>query len=131
MFIQPSGHKSWKLRYRMGGRTVKQEKVVLGDYQASSLTEARTWRDDCKTLAWRSDTRPDDATPAAKELAQNFIRKWCVSTIEKARQQEAETKATSFARGWFQKIAESANRDPRNIKRALDKDVIPAIGTSS
>lgn len=53
VFIQPSGHKSWKLRYRMGGRTAKQEKVVLGDYQAYSLTEARTWQG----VAIRYETR--------------------------------------------------------------------------
>jgi len=139
--VTPGGRKSWKLRYRVGGRDAKQEKVVLGDYPAYSLTEARSWRDDCKALAGRGlspmalrrgDPIPDEATPAAKELAQAFIRDWCTATVEKARQQEAETKASNtveaFAWEWFQKVAEPANRNPRNIKRVLSKDIIPAIG---
>ncbi|WP_198323123.1 MULTISPECIES: phage integrase central domain-containing protein [Methylococcus] len=34
----------------------------------------------------------------------------------------------SFARRWYAEIAEPANRNPRNIQRILEKDVIPAIG---
>lgn len=139
--VTATGRKSWKLRYRVGGRDAKHEKVALGDYPTYSLIDARSWRDDCKALAGRGlspaalrrgDPVPDDVTPAVKELAQFFIRNWCVATVEKARQQEAEAKAAdtaeAFAREWFQKIAEPANSNPRNIKRVLEKDVIPAIG---
>lgn len=60
--------KVWRLRYRLGGRGAKQEKVTLGDYPAYSLAEARSWRDDCKRLierglsndAWRGDAIPED-----------------------------------------------------------------------
>ena len=51
--VMPGGAKTWRLRYRMGGRGSKQEKVTLGDYPGYSLGEARTWRDDCKALASR------------------------------------------------------------------------------
>ena len=141
LLVQPSGRKSWKLRYRMGGRDTKQEKVTLGDYPAFSLTNARSWRDDCRALIGRGvspmalrrgDPIPDAVTPAAKELAQLFIRHWCVATVQKARQQEVEAKASNtveaFVWEWFQKIVEPANSDPRNIKRVLEKDIIPAIG---
>ncbi|MCS2607748.1 tyrosine-type recombinase/integrase [Halomonas dongshanensis] len=141
LLVQPSGRKSWKLRYRMGGRNAKQEKVTLGDYPTYSLADARSWRDDCKALIGRGlspmalrrgDPIPDESTPAAKELAELFIRHWCVATVEKARQQEVEAKASNtveaFAREWFQKVAEPANSNPRNIRRVLDKDIIPAIG---
>ncbi|WP_424953314.1 Arm DNA-binding domain-containing protein [Comamonas aquatica] len=30
--VLPSGQKTWRLRYRMGGRGAKQEKVTLGEY---------------------------------------------------------------------------------------------------
>ena len=142
--VQPGGAKVWRLRYRVGGRTAKQEKVTLGDYPTYSLGDARTWRDDCKALAGRGlssmalkrgDPIPDDATPSAKELAQFFIRNWCVATVQKARKKEAETKASNtvetFAWEWFQKVTEPANSNPRNIKRVLDKDIIPAIGGKS
>lgn len=80
----------------------------------------------------RGDPIPDDAAPVAKELAQLFIREWCLKAIEKAKAKEEATKASetveAFARRWYAEIVEPANSTPRNIKRVLDKDVIPAIG---
>ncbi len=49
--VMPGGVKAWRLRYRVGGRGSKQEKITLGDYPTYSLANARTWRDDCKALA--------------------------------------------------------------------------------
>lgn len=138
--VLPAGKKRWGLKYRIP--TGKQETIRLGDYPAYSLAEARTWRDDCKALAGRGispmalkrgDQIPGDATPAAKELAQAFIRNWCLKAIEKAKAKEVETKAVNtveaFARRWYKEIAEPANSNPRNILRILEKDVIPIIGT--
>lgn len=136
--VMPGGAKVWRLRYRLAG---KQEKVTLGEYPAYSLAEARTWRDDCKALAGRGlspmalkrgDPIPKDAAPAVKEMAQAFVRNWCMKTVEKAKAKEAEARAADtvevFARRWYAEIAEPANSNPRNVKRILDKDVIPAIG---
>ena len=73
--VMPGGAKVWWLRYRIGGRGSKQEKVSLGDYPAYSLAEARAWREACKVLAKRGlspmvfkrgDPIPDDATPEVK-----------------------------------------------------------------
>jgi len=140
--VMPGGAKVWRIRYRVGGRGAKQEKITLGDYPTYSLAEARSWRDDCKALAGRGlspmglkrgDPIPGDATPAVRELAQAFIRNWCVKAIEKAKAKEAEAKAAdtveAFAWRWFAEIAEPANSNPRNIKRILEKDVIPALGS--
>lgn len=139
--VLPGGAKTFRLRYRMGGRDSKQEKVTLGDYPAYSLAEARTWRDDCKALAGRGlspmalkrgDPIPEDAPPAAKELAQFFIRNWCMKAVAqiKAKEEAARQLETveAFARRWYAEIVEPANSNPRNVKRVLDKDVIPAIG---
>ena len=99
--VMPGGAKVWRLRYRVGGRDAKQEKITLGDYPIYGLADARTWRDDCKALAGRGlspmalkrgDPIPDDASPTAKELAQFFIRNWCLKAVEKAKAKEAETK---------------------------------------
>ena len=87
--VQPGGTKTFRLRYRIGGRGAKQEKITLGDYPTFALAEARTWRDHCKVLAGRGfspaalkrgDAIPQDAAPALKELAQAFIRDWCLKT---------------------------------------------------
>lgn len=140
--VMPGGAKVWRMRYRIGGRGAKQEKITLGDYPTYSLAEARSWRDDCKILAGRGlspmalrrgDAIPEDAAPAVKELAQAFIREWCLKTREKARIKEEAAKEAdtveAFARRWYAEIVEPANSNPRNILRALDKDVIPAIGS--
>lgn len=140
--VLPGGAKVWRLRYRVGGRGAKQEKVTLGDYPTYSLAEARSWRDDCKMLAGRGvspmalrrgDAIPEDVAPAVKELAQAFIREWCLKTREKAKAKEDAAKEAdtveAFARRWYAEIAEPANSNPRNIKRILEKDVIPAIGS--
>jgi integrase len=140
--IMPGGSKVWRMRYRIGGRGAKQEKVTLGDYPTYSLAEARSWRDDCKILAGRGlspmalrrgDAIPEDAAPAVKELAQAFIREWCLKTREKVRIKEEAAKEADtvevFARRWFAEIVEPANSRPRNVLRALEKDIIPAIGS--
>ncbi len=140
--VMPGGAKVWRLRYRVGGRGAKQEKITLGDYPTYSLAEARSWRDDCKALAGRGlspmalkrgDPIPEEAAPAVKELAQAFIREWCLKTREKARIKEEAAKEAdtveAFAMRWYKEIAEPANSNPRNILRALEKDVIPAIGS--
>lgn len=139
--VMPGGAKVWRLRYRVGGRGSKQEKITLGDYPTYSLADARSWRDDCKGLAGRGlspmalkrgDPIPNDVPSAAKELAQFFIRNWCLKAIEKAKAKEEAQKANetveAFARRWYSDIVERDNTNPRNIKRALEKDVIPAIG---
>jgi len=136
--VMPGGAKVWRLRYRLAG---KQEKVTLGDYPTYSLGEARTWRDNCKALAGRGlspmalkrgDPVPDDTAPAVKEMAQAFVRNWCMKAVERAKVKEAEALAAdtveAFALRWYAEIAEPANSNPRNIKRILDKDVIPALG---
>lgn len=138
--VMPTGKKRWGLKYRtLAG---KQETVRLGDYPAYSLAEARTWRDDCKALAVRGlspmalkrgDPIPDDTAPAVKEMAQAFIRNWCMKAVEKVKAKEAEAQAAdtveAFAWRWYAEIVEPANSSPRNVKRVLDKDVIPAIGS--
>lgn len=80
----------------------------------------------------RGDQIPGDVNPAMKELAQAFIRNWCLKAIEKSKAKEAKTKALdtveAFSWRWYTEIVEPSNSDPRNIHRLLKKEVIPAIG---
>lgn len=138
MEVMPGGAKPWRLRYRLAG---KQEKVTLGEYPAYSLAEACTWRDESKSLARRGispmglkrgDSIPEDAVPIAKEMAESYVRKWCTKSLQKLKAREAEARSSdlveTFAWRWYEEIAEPTNSSPRNIKRILDKDVIPVIG---
>ena len=45
--IFPNGTKSWRLKYRIGG---KEKRVVFGVYPTVSLAEARTKRDEAKRI---------------------------------------------------------------------------------
>lgn len=138
LFIQVSktGVKSWGLRYWLDG---KQERVGLGTYPTYLLADARSWRDACKALAARGlspmklkrgDPIPQDAPPAAREMAHAFIRDWCLKTHQRNVAQERAARGTleSFAWRWYAEIVEPSNATPGNIRRVLDKDVIPAIG---
>lgn len=55
-----------------------------------------------------------------------------MKAVERVKAKEAEAQAAdtveAFARRWYSEIAEPVNSNPRNIKRVLEKDVIPAIG---
>ncbi|MGD2084066.1 MAG: Arm DNA-binding domain-containing protein, partial [Chromatiales bacterium] len=136
--VLPGGAKSWRLRYRLNGR---QESIILGQYPAYSLTEARDWRSDCVALVVRGlspmalkrgDPIPEDVSPEARELAGVFLRDWCGRTMERIRALvEAERKESTveaFAWRWFREVAEARNANPRNIRRALEKDILPAMG---
>ncbi|QIB34516.1 Arm DNA-binding domain-containing protein [Ancylobacter pratisalsi] len=47
LWVQPSGHKLWRLAYRFGG---KQKLLVTGPYPLVSLSDARHARDDAKRI---------------------------------------------------------------------------------
>lgn len=139
--VTPKGSKVWKLRYRFEGR---QEKARLGAYPDYSLAQARAWRDDCKVLVARGlspaalkrgDPIPDDATEGTRELAGAFLRDWHPKTVAAIRANEeaarhAET-LEAFAWRWFREVAKPSNSNPRNIMRALEKDIIPALGAKA
>ncbi len=137
--VMPGGSKIWRLRYRL---FAKQEKVSLGEYPAFSLADARQWRTDCTALIKRGlspmalkrgDAIPDDVKPESKEMAEIFLNNWCRDAVEKRKTKIAvlmeEDTVEAFSRRWFAEIVEPNNSAPRNIKRVLEKDVIPAIGS--
>jgi len=136
--VLPSGKKRWGLRYRLAD---KQETIRLGDYPAYGLAEARTWRDDCMGMAKRGlspmalkrgDPIPDETKPEVREMAQAFLKNWCWQAVAKVKAKQAEVAAADtvevFAWRWYAEVVEPGNSEPRNIKRVLEKDVIPAIG---
>lgn len=132
--VTPNGGKTWGLRYRLNN---KQEKATLGAYPAYSVAEARQWRASCRALAARGlspmalkrgDPIPHDAKPEVKELARAFIRNWCLKAIEKAKAKEAGDTVETLTWCWYAEVAQPNNSNPSNIKRVLEKDIIPAIG---
>lgn len=104
--VMPGGSRVWRLRYRLSGR---HEKVTLGEYPAYSLAAARKWREECREMVGRGES-PMKAKRAAKEQAKGS------DTVE------------AFSRQWLAEVVERDVKDARNIRRALDKDVVPRIG---
>ena len=104
--VMPGGKKVWRLRYRLNGI---QEKVSLGEYPYHTLTDARQWREECRQMVTKGNS-PMKAKRKAK-----------------ASQKEPD-EVKAFANIWMQEVVEKTTKNPRNIRRVLDKDIIPAIG---
>lgn len=104
--VNPGGKKTWRLRYRLDGR---QEKVTLGEYPAYSLADARQWCEECRSMVAKGES-PMVARRAKKQALKE------PDILE------------PFARKWLTEIVPQFNKNPRNIKRALEKDVFPTIG---
>jgi len=99
------------MQYRLGGRGSKKERVTLGEYPAFGLQRARQWREECRTQIAHG------RSPAQLKKA------------EKAAAAEAEADTVrAFAEQWFTDVVERTNSAPRNLRRVLDKDVLPALG---
>ncbi|MGM3189591.1 tyrosine-type recombinase/integrase [Dickeya dadantii subsp. dieffenbachiae] len=104
--VLPTGRKVWRLRYRFNG---KSQKATLGEYPAFSLAEARLWREKCRSLIAHG------VSPAQKKQE------------EKAKQKEPTT-VEAFSKRWLTDIIEKTTRQPRNVVRVINKDIIPVIG---
>lgn len=109
--VHPSGKKVWRMQYRLGGRGSRKEKITLGEYPSFALSEARRWREE------RREMLAHGQSPAAAKRADKAAR--AAEQIDKVR---------TFAEAWYTEVVSKANNEPRNIRRVLDKDVLPAIG---
>ena len=107
--VKPAGRKIWVMRYRVEG---KAKKTTLGEYPYYSLADARQWREECR-LKVAKGVSPAEEKKEAKAKAK----------------QEAANTVEVFADFWMKEHVEKTNREPRNIRRVLNKDVIPAIGS--
>lgn len=108
LFIEvlPTGKRVWRLRYRFQGR---QEKVTLGEYPSYSLVVARRWCEECRAQVARG-VSPMREKRAAKE------------------RENGATHVDELAQKWLDEVVARDVKDPKNIKRALSKDILPAIG---
>jgi integrase len=108
--VQPTGKKVWRMQYRLGGRGSKKERVTLGEYPAHTLAQARLWREQCRALIAHG------RSPAAARQAE-----------KEAQAGRATDTVAAFAELWYADIVSRTNSEPRNIRRVLNKDVLPAI----
>ena len=105
--VTPAGVKSWVFRYRLNGR---REKVVIGRYPEVSLKEARAERDKLAATV-RSGKSPF----AEKKLAREGF--------------STNPTVKEFAERYYTEQVKRNWKDPLPIRRYLDNEILPTLGT--
>lgn len=111
LLITPTGFKSWRLKYRFGG---KEKQLTFGPYPAISLKEARRLKDEARAELMAAR---DPADAAKKLRARRLGREDDTGTFKVA------------ALRWL-KLQEKGWK-PRHhayVKRSLERDVFPVLG---
>ncbi len=109
LFVTTTGHRSWRLKYRFGG---KERRLVLGSYPAIKITDARKLRDEAKQML--RDGR-DPGYERKKAKLANFNRH--EHTFEKYARQWHE-----LQRGRWSKVHAD------DVLISLENDVFPQLG---
>ena len=107
--VRPGGKLSWIFRYRFRGAP---EKVMIGRYPDMSLKRAREERDK------RAGVLADDKSPAQmKRLARERFT--------------AEMTLKEFGERYFAEVIAKRWKDPGNIRRWLNNDIYPWLGSKA
>jgi Arm DNA-binding domain len=103
--ILPSGSRSWRYRYRFNG---KLEKVSLGHYPAFNLQAAR------KKRAEYAEMLAHGRSPARHKQEEKYAVAHATTVFE-------------FGERYFTEIVQRDCKDPRPIRRYLDKEIYPRL----
>lgn len=109
LFVTTKGHRSWRLKYRFGG---KERRLVLGAYPEISLKKAREMRDEAKA-----------ALKAGKDPALAAQR------ARLARQVGHDDTFERFARAWYE--SQKGLWKPvhaNDVITSMEADLFPVIG---
>jgi hypothetical protein len=111
LFITPAGHKSWRYKYRFGG---KERRIVFGPYPDLSLKKARELRDDA-----RRELR--DGRDPGEEYRRRSARRAAGVEVNRSFQ--------AVARRWHQlQMPQWKQRHADDVLGSMEKAVFPAIG---
>jgi integrase len=110
LFVRPSGHKSWRWKYRIGG---KEKRIVFGAYPDVTLQEARDLREAAaRELRTGNDPMVDRRQRAAAQVAR------AGNTFE------------IIAREWHESQKPTwSTRHASLVMATLENDVFPRIGS--
>jgi integrase len=103
--VLPSGSRSWRYRYRLHR---KAEKVSLGHYPAFSLQAARKKRDEYAEMVAHG------RSPAKHKQAEKYAVAHTTTVFE-------------FGERYFTEIVQRDCKDPRPVRRYLDKEIYPQL----
>jgi integrase len=105
--ITPGGVKSWGYSYRLNG---KREKVVLGRYPDMSLKAARQKRDELAAKVAKGESPATEKKLARSGLSSN-------PTVGE------------FAERYFREQVLPNRKDPKQVRRYIDTQILPAFAT--
>ena len=121
VLVAPSGRKTFRYRYELPPG--KESTIVLGEYPAMSLAEARKARDEARALV-KQGVNPSGHRKAQKEAA-----------LEAARaKEEAKARATAntfqaVALDWMERQGERWRPShAHSMRRTMERNVFPEIG---
>ncbi|MEN3973068.1 integrase arm-type DNA-binding domain-containing protein [Sphingomicrobium sp. XHP0235] len=109
LYVAPSGLKSWRWKYRIGG---KEKQLVFGRYPGMGLKDARRLRDEADEVrrAGRDPKHEQEAAKARVQIGQE-------ATFE------------ALARQWHDGMsARWRDRHAKGVMRTLEADAFPLIG---
>ncbi len=107
--IFPTGRRAWRYRYRLNG---KAEKVAIGKYPELTLKAARQKRDELAAMV------ANDQSPARQKQ---------LTKIEVA----SATTMRKFGERYYSEVVLPNVKDPKNLRRWLDKEIYPVLGKKS
>lgn len=111
LYITPTGYKSWRLKYRFGG---KERRIVFGPYPEISLKQARALRDDA-----RGDLRN------GKDPGEEYR----VRAARRAGTSDSEGTFEAVARKWHElQKSQWKERHAHDVLASLIAEVFPHIG---
>lgn len=108
LFVSTSGHKSWRVKYRFGG---KERRLLLGTYPDIGLKRARELRDDAKH-ALRDGRDPGLERQRARHARkvghentfEQFAREWHASQVDRWKPVHASDVMESMEKNLFGEI---------------------------
>lgn len=108
LFVSTSGHRTWRLKYRFGG---KERRLLLGAYPDVGLKRARELRDDAKQ-ALRNGLDPGLEKTRARNSRkvghqntfEQFAREWHATQVPRWKHVHADDVITSMQQSLFPEI---------------------------
>lgn len=117
LYVAPSGSKSWRMKFRIGG---KEKLLTFGPYPQVKLSEAREKRDEARHQI-RENVDPSGGRRRAQEAAEQV-------RIEETRQITFE----AAARAWHEMQRDRwAPVHAEDVITSLERDVFPGMGAKA
>lgn len=117
LYVAPSGSKSWRMKFRIGG---KEKLLTFGPYPQVKLSEAREKRDEARRQI-RDNVDPSGGRRRAQEAAEQ-------ERIEETRQITFE----AAARAWHDMQKDRwAPVHAEDVITSLERDVFPGLGSKA